>query len=240
MITASAVIAWPDNRGEPGLLTGLWLDPFALVPPGPPGPKASGAYPGVMPKVNPDAPLSDNQVPVPVLWTVRTHGALFGEVDCSDEVMARYLGPGRGIKLKSFGHDGDGVHFLLTRAGTPLHTDTAYTRYSHQLVLRNDGNRIRGMPRYDHESLWHPPLWPGVMYCLDTHSPHQGTPDPRIAPAYVAKVRGLAPMLKAVIAVDRDRVLAPDEAWPLLRRFLKVQMADRSYDAALHSAPRAW
>jgi hypothetical protein len=178
--------------------------------------------------VKPDAVLAEGQAEIPVLWTVRAPD--FPAVDCSDEVLGRYLGPGRGIKLKSFGHDAEGVHFLLTRAGTPLHRDPAYARYSHQLVLRNDGNRLGGLPRYDGPETWHPPLWPGIMYALDTHSPHQGRPDPRMTPPPV--------VLKAVVAVDRDRLLTPAEAWELVRRLAGVDMASVGYDAALFAAPR--
>ena len=133
-----------------------------------------------MTAVKPDAALSPGQSSVPVRWSTPTYEAATG--DYSDAVLARFLPPGRGIALRSFGHDGDGVHWLLTRGGTPLHYDPAYARYSHQLVLRNDGNRLRGLPRYDDPAIWHPPLVPGVMYALDTHSPHKGTKDPRMSP----------------------------------------------------------
>ena len=162
---------------------------------------------------------------MPVLWLVRVRAAIVTG-DYSDEALARFLPPGRGIKLRSFGHDEDGVHWLLTRAGTPLHYDPAYARYSHQLVLRNDGNRLRGLPRYDDRADWHPPLWPGTMYALDTHSPHHGVPDPRMDPPPV--------VLKLCIAVDRDEPLSPAEAWPLLSRYLAAELP-----ATLETAARS-
>lgn len=176
--------------------------------------------------VKPDTPLVAGQHEVPVLWTVRTtvrpDPALY-----TDEALAPFLPPGRGIALRAFGHDGDSVHWLLTRAGTPLHTDPRYARYSHQLVLRNDGGRVGGLPRYDGEGFWHPPMEPGVMYCLDTHSPHQGKPDERM------EVR--RPVLKLVAAVDSDVCVLPADVWPLLLRFVGRPLPaalDPDYSAA--------
>jgi len=166
---------------------------------------------------------------MPVLWLVRVRAAIVTG-DYSDEALARFLPPGRGIKLRSFGHDEDGVHWLLTRAGTPLHYDPAYARYSHQLVLRNDGNRLRGLPRYDERADWHPPLWPGTMYALDTHSPHQGTKDPRMDPPGV--------VLKLVIAVDRDELLTPRQVLPMLTPFLYKPLPAEGQTT--FAAPRTW
>lgn len=181
-----------------------------------------------MVSISPDAVLSVGQSAVPVLWSVLTSTA--GTGDYSDEQLARFLPPGRSIKLRSFGHDDDGVHWLLTRAGTPLHADPAYARYSHQLVLRNDGNRLRGLPRYDTGDQWHPPMVPRMMYALDTHSPHQGTKDPRMDPPGV--------VLKLVIAVDRDELLTPAEAYPLLARLLGRELPSAGQET--YAAPRSW
>lgn len=181
-----------------------------------------------MVSVRPDVALSDDWAAMPVLWLVQTPDP--GSGDYSDETLARFLPPGRGIKLRSFGHDADGVHWLLTRAGTPLHRDPAYARYSHQLVLRNDGNRLRGLPRYDEPDRWHPPLRPGVMYALDTHSPHQGTKDSRLDPPPV--------VLKLVIAVDRDELLRPGEAYGLLSRLLHDDLPATGQQT--FAAPRSW
>jgi hypothetical protein len=160
----------------------------------------------------------------PVLWTCDTPWS--GEaspVDCSDAIVDRYLGEGSGSAIKSFGHDPiTGVHFLLTRRGTVVHTDKAYLRYSHQLVLRNDGNRLRGLPRHDDEASWHPMLVPGTLYCLDTHSPHQGLADPRFAD----RGRGV----KVVLAVDRDVPLDPDQAMQLIEPYMAKQLDDFPFD----------
>jgi hypothetical protein len=177
-----------------------------------------------MGSVDVDMVLASDQISDPIIWTgdcPLSPEKLAGIFDTSTEAMERYVGPGRGMALKSFGHTPTGVHFLLTRAGTTVHTDPAYTRYSHQLILRNDGNRIRGLPRFDSDNPanWHRPFLPGVMYALDTHSPHQGLHDPRIADK---------PGLKAVIAVDRDEILDIEEVWELFRPWVfgRVQFAD--------------
>ena len=180
-----------------------------------------------MVSVRPDAALSAGQSAMPVLWQVQTAEV---PADYPDAELAPLLPRGRGIALRSFGHDADGVHWLLTRAGTPLHRDPAYARYSHQLVLRNDGNRLRGLPRYDDRASWHPPFVPGAMYALDTHSPHQGLRDPRMRPTGV--------VIKLVIAVDRDELLTPAEAWPLLRRLLLVPLP--ATGQVTFAAPRTW
>lgn len=186
-----------------------------------------------MVSVRTDAPLEAGWNPVPVLWAVTTTAASRPMPDCTDTVLDRYLRPGDARTLLSFGHDEDGVHILLTRAGTPLHRDPAYARYSHQIILRNDGNRVRGLPAYDTEGDRHPPMVRGLMYALDTHSPHQGLPDPRMQ-----NPRPGTPIVKAVIAVDRDDLLTPEQAWPLLARYLPLQLADIPQpDPRLTTAP---
>lgn len=171
-----------------------------------------------MPVITEDHQLTDSERAQPLLWQVEVKG-LDITPDTSDWAMRQVLGDGNARALKSFGHDSDGVHYLLLRGGTGLHTDTAYTRYTHQLVLRNDGTRIRGLAVNDGPETWPPPMYPGVMYCLDTHSPHIGCLDPRMSPP----PRGF---MKAVIAVDRDQPLDPDEAFGLLARYLARQFSD--------------
>jgi len=173
-----------------------------------------------MPVIPEDYTLHHGERENPLLWLCRvaTHGAALP--DTSDEAMHAVLGPGTARALKSFGHDDDGVHYLLLRGGTGLHTDTAYTRFTHQLVLRNDGTRIGGLPRNDGPpEHWHPPMVPGVMYCLDTHSPHIGRPDERMSPPR----RGY---MKAVIAVDRPEPLSIEHAWSLLCRYLVREFSE--------------
>ncbi len=172
-----------------------------------------------MPTVSEDHQITGDERACPLLWLVSPvqAGAPGIATISDDEAMHYALGGGNARALKSFGHDSDGVHYLLLRGGTGLHTDTAYTRYTHQLVLRNDGTRIRGLAAHDDD--WHPPMYPGTMYCLDTWSPHIGCPDPRMNPPRTG-------FMKAVIAVDRDEPLNPTEAWRLLARYATRQFTD--------------
>jgi hypothetical protein len=192
-----------------------------------------------MPPVPPDAELKPGQHPMPVLWFVSAQ-PLWQAADITsqqlvppDAEVERFLPPGKSRKLRSFGHDEEGVHWLLTRGGTILHTDPAYARYSHQLILRNDGNRLRGLRD---EEPWHPPMVPGTFYALDTHSPHQGTPDTRLLSPHMAGAG--PPILKLVIAVDRDELLPPERAWSLLSRLLGKPLP--AIGQTTHSAPRHW
>jgi hypothetical protein len=190
-----------------------------------------------MPTLPIDYELKADQLDDPILWIVtisESARSLIDEIDLSDAAMERYLGGGGSMKLKSFGHDSDGIHFLLTRKGTAVHTDPAYARYSHQLVLRNDGNRLRGLPRLDHGPDHYPMLVPGTMYCLDTHSPHQGTEDPRFT-----KRPGQAGCgMKAVIAIDRNEALDPGDVWPLFKPWLGRDFHEVGFDPKMHAAPK--
>lgn len=159
---------------------------------------------------------------------------LIENIDLSDEALDVWMGKGQDMRLKSFGHDTDGVHFLLTRKGTGLHNDVAFTRFTHQLVLRNDGNRLRGLPKYDDPETWHRPLVPGVMYCLDSHSAHEGLADPR----FENRGRGM----KAVLAVDRNEPLEPDEVYALFEPWLErgTQFLDVAEPGKVKGASPRW
>jgi hypothetical protein len=165
----------------------------------------------------------DAQEGYPIRWLVATPAANAALVDTSDATLDPILGgPGVARRLRSWGHDTDGVHFLAHRSGIGIHTDTAYLRYSHQLVLRNDGTQIIGDAEWD--AVEHPPMLPGVMYCLDTWVPHAGVVDPRIADREAG--RSAAGLCKVVIACDRPEPLEPFDAWQLVGRYLHHQLAD--------------
>jgi hypothetical protein len=121
----------------------------------------------------------------------------------SDDMLNEVYG-GKG-RIRSWGHDDEGVHWLTTRRGTTLHRDPAYTRYTHHLLLRNDGFRLRGLLDDPDDR---PQLVAGHLYCLDTHSPHQVTVDTRFQVP--------DPVYKFQLAVDRDQPLQPAEALNLL------------------------
>ena len=168
-------------------------------------------------KADPHAPLRPDQVPVPIRWWVRSPvEAVPPAPDTTLE--AAFGGPTRSRKLRSWGHDPDGVHWLATVNGTILHTDPAYRRYTFHLVVRNDGWRIRGISD-EH----HPPMTPGALYCLDTHSPHAVVRDDRLP--------WTPPGYKLQIALDADEILTAQEVWPLLRRYLDHDPADTAATA---------
>ena len=108
----------------------------------------------------------------------------------------------KGARLRTWGHDDIGVHYIGVRHGTPLHIDPKYARYSAQYILRNDGWWLHGME----ERVGEPPIGPGAYYCLDTHSPHKVTRDPRL---------GDGPFWLAIV-IDSDNVPDPEAAWPLI------------------------
>lgn len=158
-----------------------------------------------MPNVPDDYVLRPGERPMPIVW-LRGPMTLPLHPDVSDEALEVVFGPGGSRKLKSWGHDERGVHWLATRNGSFMHQDLTYVRYTHHLLLRNDGWRLRGF--VDDERP--PVLVVGHMYCLDTHSPHQVVRDDRLF-----QESGL-PHYKLQLAVDRPEPLSPEEAWALL------------------------
>lgn len=165
-----------------------------------------------------DAPLLPDEVADPIVWRAKPDDertALAAQVDSSDAMLASFGITGNTRKLKSWGHHPiSGAHWLLTRNGTGVHTDRAYLRYSCQIVLRNDGTRIRGKDEFT----LHPPETPGAFYCLDTWSPHAGVRDERL--------RLVSTHVKLVIAIDRPWPLTQDDAWSLLLPYLHLNPRD--------------
>jgi hypothetical protein len=173
-----------------------------------------------MPAVKREERLRPDQRRIPVVWMVQATIALPTVTDLDLEPA---FGPGAARQLKSWGHDEAGVHWLATRKGTGLHTDPAYARYSHHLIVRNDGWRIRGI-----DDDLHPPMVRGALYCLDTHSPHEVTDDPRMPCDW-------SPRFKVQLVFDHDRMHKPGEVFPLLRAYLEAghHPRDRAAEAAL-------
>lgn len=178
-----------------------------------------------MPNVGDDYVLKTSERGMPIMWFVGPLPLRTGLPDVSTGALELIFGPGTSRKLKSWAHDQDGVHWLGTRTGTFMHQDTTFTRYTHHLLLRNDGYRIRGLDDTER----HPLMVPGVMYCLDTHSPHQVVADDRLSP------EAGKPVYKLQIAVDRDEPLSPQEAWPLLARYLTRNPGDDADKVTVHS-----
>lgn len=173
-----------------------------------------------------DYVLKPGERPVPIVWM--TAAVELPRIpDVSDVVLNEVFGPGRSRKIKSWGHNNVGAHWLVTRGGTLFHNDLTYSRYTHHLLLRNDGWRIRGMA--DESSRWHPPMVTGVVYCLDTHSPHQVIWDERLDKTGVG--------YKAQIAVDRDEPMNPADAWTALATKLRGSPAKDAEGGVSRLAP---
>ena len=77
-----------------------------------------------------------------------------------------------------------------------MHRDPGYLRYTHHIIVRNDGFRIRGL-----SDTLHPTMEPGAMYCLDAVSPHQVVTDNRLTSE--------RPIYKLQIAIDSNEIMEP-------------------------------
>lgn len=142
----------------------------------------------------------------PVLWM--EDRPLPQVPDVSDAVFQAIWGRGKAMRLKTWAHDPIGVHYLASRSGTPMHRDPKYKRYTHHLTLRNDGFYLHGVGTdFEH----YPLLKAGTMLCLDTHSPHKVSYDPRLEDTMVNTLG-----VKIVLALDSDEPLTPDEVYPML------------------------
>lgn len=114
--------------------------------------------------------LKTTQSADPLLWKYRADIGPDGLLVPDDQRLIARLGPGRGMRLTTWGRNESnrhGPHWIGVRRGTPLHVDLGYPRYTVQLVVRNDGLFLSGWGEVQH---WLPPL---TLFCLDTHSPHQ-------------------------------------------------------------------
>ena len=93
-------------------------------------------------------------------------------------------------------------HWLATRGSGPLHVDPKYPRYSHQLKIRvDDGIFARGLDKVE------VPLFRGVYYVLDTHSPHQVF-SPKVKNGYNVTVS-----IDHHIPLRRDKTVARLSEW---------------------------
>lgn len=143
--------------------------------------------------------LRPDQQAWPILWS-EARGPLTVP-DAGDVWVVPHFGTAivKSSRLVMWGHDDLGTFYIACRGGTALHTDPGYIRYSHQLIIRNDGWRLHGMevrPSSD-------PLMVGTFYCLDTHSPHQVAKDPRLGTG----------LYWLALVIDNDVPLTPEVAW---------------------------
>jgi hypothetical protein len=117
----------------------------------------------------------------------------------TDDQLAEIF-TGKGHQLITWGRTPgkkvDDPHWIGVKGSTPLHTDPAYPRYTHQLKIRVDqGISARGLDRQPIR------LYRGLYYVLDTHSPHQVFRESRTSGIW-----------NVSISIDHDIVLEPAHA----------------------------
>lgn len=149
-----------------------------------------------------DYVLQPGQRAYPVLWAEPWPAVTLPTV--TDDLLVDRFDTKNTRRLRTWGHGGPfRTHWIAVRAGTPMHIDPGFERYTHQLVVRNDGWKIHGMESLQRE---HPPMPRSTFVCVDTHSPHKLSRDRRLGGGlwYVALV------------VDDDGPLSPHDAWARL------------------------
>lgn len=129
-----------------------------------------------------DMVLGKDQLPNPV---VRSK-----VIDLPDTIgrypeMLETMFPSNNHSLKTWGRT-PGVtemdpHWIGVRKPTPLHTDKAYPRWTHQIMVNVDaGFVLRGLNKVEL------PLQRGTYFVLDTHSPHQLWAESKVPQWYLA------------------------------------------------------
>lgn len=152
--------------------------------------------------------LRPGQTTDPILWQEDWTGPL-PEVTIAD--MQAIQGTKRSKRVYTYGHtgsfrDGRCPHFISTRTGYQMHVDIGFVRFTHQVVLRNDGFQVCGLMGGARR-----PQPRGVVYCLDTWSPHQVIRDDRLTNCGIYKLQA---------AVDADQPLTPEQVLDALTPLL--------------------
>lgn len=125
--------------------------------------------------------LKPGQLADPILWrgTLAPPEGGFVPKATAIKMLFAIFGAGKGSRLQTWArdpNDPDGPHWIGVRQGTGLHTDPRYPRYTHQLVVYNDGWAVGGFKKIVTPDPW----TVGTVFCLDTHSPHILLADPRL------------------------------------------------------------
>ena len=129
-----------------------------------------------------DKPLNENMRPNPVMYKEQVR--LPAHMLLPTEQEMRQVFPSLNHSLKTWGRT-PGVksmdpHWIGIHKQTPLHTDFAYPRYTHQIFIKVDPFSVRGM------DLTETPVYRGTYYQMDTHSPHQVLAKTKTAQWYLA------------------------------------------------------
>jgi len=148
-----------------------------------------------------------------MVWRSEWPATAIALPEVTDADLRAIHGEGRGSRVFTYGHGGNRrngriPHFISTRDGYSMHVDVGFVRFTHQVVLRNDGFLVRGLADED----WFPAQRRGTMYCLDTHSPH----------CIVRDRRWDDGRFKLQAAVDADEPMSPDEVVAALTPLLSV------------------
>ena len=167
-----------------------------------------------MPPWPPDRELRIDQSANPIVWCThpRTTEDLPEVTDADIDTMFGDFGA-TSRRIITYGHvvpkDKHSAHFLATRRGLKMHTDPGYVRFTHHLVLRNDGLGITGLSA----TVRYPTFERGALYCLDSWSPHCVDWDDRLPRTGLYKVQAA---IDADYPMSVEEVL--DELAPLLAR----------------------
>lgn len=116
--------------------------------------------------IKPGFILKDWQKDDPLIWSRQIRLEIKSDYS---EMLLSVFGSGKSRRLITWERnesDFNGPHWIGVRNGTPLHTDPRYQRYTHQLVVRNDGFDLGGFGDARHS------IATGTLFCMDTHSPH--------------------------------------------------------------------
>jgi hypothetical protein len=158
-------------------------------------------------------PLKPGQRPCPVVFKQ--------DVELPDEVIIpiddelNQIFETKGYKLQTWGRSKDkkgktvlqhDPHWIAVKNSTPLHVDPKYPRYSHHLKVRVDSGIVcRGIDKVEQ------PLYRGLFYILDSHSPHQ----------VLSKEEGTR--WNVGVSIDSHQQLLPFQIIPLMIKWASVK-----------------
>ena len=138
-----------------------------------------------MPFVKWDAELKEDQRRNPVMEFWMLSKVLIGHLEVITDEMAEAKFPSGKASLQTWGRTPKtkvfDEHYIGIRKPIGLHEDRGFPRYTLQIMLRTDGLIMRGRDEVE------TPLVRGMVYQLDTHSPHEVySPTPKNGGMFVA------------------------------------------------------
>jgi len=156
-----------------------------------------------------DYVLKNWQTADPILWRKSVPvppGGFLPPKTCI-RMLFELFGAGKSKRLQTFARDEsdpNGPHWIGVRlGGLGMHTDPKFPRFTHQLVVYNDGWGVIGLGKRLGE-----PLAAGTLFCCDTHSPHQVIPDGRLGRGLYYLAASMDAKAKLPPEVAQERLLA--------------------------------